>query len=230
MQVVNNLVVYRIVNPPKFSNCFVITRIGCSKCLVIDPGTLDCKELISFLDSHKLTPEYVFLTHEHIDHIAGCNLLDNLFGNIIIGTLHCQQYSIMPRFNLTLYQDDYPLLNTMPRFKQAFEGHLKFLWNGVEVECFEAKGHSCGSMLIRIGNHFFTGDTFIKGINTYTKLPGGSKVELVETFKMMLQSMNDYTIIHSGHLEDCSFEEAQNDIIKQIAYLQERINRNDEKK
>ena len=220
-----SILVHRIINPPKSSNCFVVSTDAGNQCLIIDPGAEDCDELLRCLDKENLRPEYVLLTHEHIDHIAGCQLLFERFGCLLIGTSDCQQYGQNPRYNLTLYQEDYSILDHLPPFKYAFNGSLNFDWQGLAVKCIEAKGHSYGSMLIIIGNHFFTGDTIVKGVKTTTNLPGGNKKETIKTLEMMKSLLNDSMYIHGGHLDDFSYTEAIKHINGQIEYMQERINR-----
>ena len=69
----------RILNKPIDSNCFVIHALGKHSCIIIDPGTEDCEDLIRFLKSKYLIPEYIFLTHEHFDHIWGIKKLKETY-------------------------------------------------------------------------------------------------------------------------------------------------------
>ena len=62
-------------NKPINSNCYILYNGYSNRCVIIDPGTKNCSNIIPFIKEKKLTPEYVILTHEHFDHIWGVNFL-----------------------------------------------------------------------------------------------------------------------------------------------------------
>ncbi len=45
--------------------------------IIIDPGSAD--EVISYLDTHRLAPVAILITHHHHDHIGGVDMLMNLY-------------------------------------------------------------------------------------------------------------------------------------------------------
>ena len=49
------------------SNCYIFSENG--KAFIIDPN--DFEEIDKILQEQNLTPEWVILTHEHCDHMAG---------------------------------------------------------------------------------------------------------------------------------------------------------------
>lgn len=58
-----------LVDPLTESNCYIFT--SGSSALLIDPNNADL--INTYAAEHHLVPEYVLLTHEHCDHIAGLN-------------------------------------------------------------------------------------------------------------------------------------------------------------
>lgn len=75
-----NLTVLKIENYPVASNCYVLyDKSQGNTCILVDPGSENCDSLERTLEEHELLPEYIILTHEHFDHIWGCNYLTNKY-------------------------------------------------------------------------------------------------------------------------------------------------------
>ena len=100
-----NIKVKRFVNRPVDSNCFVLFQDGHSNCIVIDPGTSDCRELIRFFNMQQLRPEYIILTHEHFDHIWGVNPLVVTFACKIICSIACAEKIVDRKGNMSVFYD-----------------------------------------------------------------------------------------------------------------------------
>ena len=52
-----------------------------------------------------------------------------------------------------------------------------------------------------IGQHIFSGDEFIYGTKTITKLPGGNKNEVLNSYNYLKNSYPEDHLIHPGHGE-----------------------------
>ena len=53
-----------------------------NKCFIVDPGNSsdeENEELMLYISSNKLIPEYVLITHCHVDHVLGTNFLTTSF-------------------------------------------------------------------------------------------------------------------------------------------------------
>ena len=80
----------RIENEPVNSNCFILfDKVVGLRCVVVDPGSENCAVIDMVLEKNKLIPEYIILTHEHFDHIWGCNYLVNKYSTRIICSKQC---------------------------------------------------------------------------------------------------------------------------------------------
>ena len=63
---------------PLGTNCIVIWADGNSSCTLVDPGMSSdegVSELMEFLSREHLTPDAIFLTHGHFDHVWGVERL-----------------------------------------------------------------------------------------------------------------------------------------------------------
>jgi len=191
------LQVYRVVNSPISSNCFVVFDEDFDTCIIIDPGSANNTELIRYLKEKQLNPEYIILTHEHFDHIWGVNAIKQLYNSKIVCSTNCNERITDRKKNMSVFYEH-------PGFECeladiTFQDEYSLLWNGWNVKLIYTPGHSLGSICIQIRDIFFSGDTIIPGEKTVTKFPTGNKDSLKNS-KDMLSEMLEYPlIIMPGH-------------------------------
>jgi hydroxyacylglutathione hydrolase len=202
-----SIFVERIPNKPIDSNSFIIYTQENGKCIIIDPGSEDCSDLIGFIEKRGLNPEYIFLTHEHFDHIWGVNKLKDIYKCKIVCSTVCAERIIVNKKNISLFYDQIGF-ETAPADIKIEDINNHFEWNGMNVEFILTKGHTDASICILIGNNLFTGDTIIRNTKTLTKLPGGSMTKLKESLTLLnKKTLNKQIMIHSGHGESFWFND-----------------------
>lgn len=211
------MIVHKIVNHPVDSTCFVLEGDIDNRCIVIDPGTEDCCELFAKLDERKLTVQYIFLTHEHIDHIIGCKALKERFPEaLLLCSDLCANNLNDTRMNLSRFAEQFTPHDSFPEADLAYSDELVIKWQGLIARFFKALGHSQGSSHALIGDCLFVGDTYIYHYKTTTTLPGASKQELVKTFESLL---NDYTdenlTVYPAHFDSCTPQEMKEELMPQ---------------
>ncbi len=209
--------VHRLINHPVDSNCFVLEGDIDNRCIVIDPGTEDCKELFVFLKERKLTVQYIFLTHEHIDHIIGCKALKEHYpeAQLVCSDL-CAAHLNDTRYNLSRFAEQFTPRDSFPDADMVYSDELVIKWQGIKAHFFKAMGHSPGSSHALIDNCLFVGDTYIYHYKTTTTLPGSSKQELVKTFESLMNDFNDENIIiYPAHFDSCTPTEMKDELMPQ---------------
>lgn len=193
------LCIKTIINSPVSSNCFVISdTTPTSHCIIIDPGTSSCEELKKYLVINKLYPEYVILTHEHFDHIAGVPILRKLYNFKLVASRECSKAIQNPRSNLSFYRDGIGF--SLQTVDVEICDYTLLEWNNYSCKIYIAKGHSVGGILFELDNNIFTGDTLIWDNKTVTKLPTGSKADLkysIELLKTLSHKKNMH--VYAGH-------------------------------
>jgi hydroxyacylglutathione hydrolase len=192
------LFIKRITNKPVTSNSFVVYTHKNGKCIIIDPGSEDCEDLIIFLNENGLTPEYIFLTHEHFDHIWGVNKIKDTYSCKIVCSGNCSEKIGDKKKNMSVFYNQLGF--------ESYTGdiliedlHYHFDWEGLQFEFIETKGHTEASVCILVDNKLFTGDTIIKNTKTVIKLPGGSKEKLQNSLDAIFAKTNQQTLVYPGH-------------------------------
>ncbi len=193
--------VERFVNELMTSNCFVVYDEHTKKCVVIDPGSEKSEREINFIKKNHLLLEYIFVTHEHTDHNWGVNALKDAFDvSKVVCSEECSiRVKIINKIYFLLYYDDpdYVYQMTTPDIIIRNDDDL-VVWNGITISFFYTPGHSFGSMCIKIGDLFFTGDT-IMPYKPYFNGRDSNEDDWYISIEKVIGSIQSDTIIYPGH-------------------------------
>ena len=187
-----DLEVKRILTDTFNSNCYVITDQHLNRTIVIDPGSANLQLQISG------GIDYILLTHEHMDHLAGVNILMEEYHCKLLCTKLCSQVIADPRKNFSRYikGKDYVCGPSDLLWEDI---HDELHWNGNTIKCIRTPGHSPSSVCLALCNYLFTGDTLIFDLPTVTKLPGGDKKALRSSIDFIIENFSPATTIYPGH-------------------------------
>ena len=192
--------VFLILNKPFPSNCFVLSVVNCKNCIVIDPGTSDSLELISFINSNSLKVECVWLTHEHFDHCSGVNELYHWSPFELICTSRCAKNIQSSKQNFSLYHDDTEEFEIAMPVTIANDG-LLMSRAGIDFVFHETPGHSPGSACIVVDNMIFTGDTLLNRVKSPLTFPHSSRNDYEDSLGKLKRLLHSDIIIYPGHGE-----------------------------
>jgi len=189
--------VKRFENMPINSNCYLIFNDDSDKCIIIDPGTKDCTNIIPYIKENSLIPEYVIITHEHFDHIWGVNYLKKIYNIKLISNKFTSICITDKKKNLSLFYDQIGF--ECLKADISFDKEISMMLSNQEFKLICIPGHSEGSICVNIGDFLFTGDTLIKDKKTITKLPGGNLRKLNKSIKKLDKIINSNIMICPGH-------------------------------
>ncbi len=183
--------------------------------LVVDPCISG--EALEFLKHKQIDNITVFLTHEHIDHISGVNLLRENFKVKVICSQKCAERISDTRKNLAAYFEGMFSLRTNSEIREIkklnltkytcyadefFDGEMQYQWYDLTIKCIELPGHSPGSIGIIINNKYiFSGDSFIPGEEVITRLPGGNPRLYKEGTRTFFDKLRKESVVFPGHGE-----------------------------
>jgi hydroxyacylglutathione hydrolase len=185
-------------------NCYVVAPRAGADAIVVDPGQRAMGPLRRILDEHRLTPAAVLLTHGHLDHIWSAQKVADTYG--------CPAY-IHPEDRFMLSD---PIKGFGPRLGQIAFGALfrepkqvmeldsdgdKLDIGQIEIAVDHTPGHTRGSVVFRVDDVVFTGDTLFRQSVGRTDLPGGSGRDLLGSIVTKLMVLDDDTVVLPGHGE-----------------------------
>lgn len=190
---------------------FVVGDMGNNNYLLIDGNEavlIDCTGFIPELDSvlkeYNAELKYILLTHSHFDHIGG-----------VVSTLKNH-----PSAKVAIHIGDKENLETTNEFMAKYglppidvptaniflnEGD-KIKFGNEELEVIHLPGHTAGGAGFLVGNSIFSGDTIFLASVGRTDLPTGDFETLVNSIKTKLFTLDDKTIIYTGHGAQTSVE------------------------
>lgn len=162
-------------------------------CIIVDINlnTLD------FIKKENLNPAFLFLTHEHFDHIRGTSQLKTMFPEMtIVASKKASDLMMTSQGNLSFFLDG-------KGFKEISadiftDDKDEFLFEDITIKTYPAPGHTTGGIFIHMNNILFTGDTILD-IKTPTTLPNSSKKQLKESIDFVDNNFSDDTVFYQGH-------------------------------
>ncbi|MBN2182036.1 MAG: MBL fold metallo-hydrolase [Sedimentisphaerales bacterium] len=181
------------------TNCYLVCAgQDTSDCLIIDPG-FDCEPLVDYLIEKKLNPVAIILTHGHIDHIAGVNILRESFPDVkvYIHTLDAEMLE-EPLSNLSLMTG--AAFTTAPA-DFTVEASEEIDLAGIKLLVLHTPGHTPGGISLYSAEQgvVFSGDALFADSVGRTDFPGGSMKQLVAGIKEKLFSLPEQTKVCPGH-------------------------------
>lgn len=208
------MIIETIVNSPIDTNSYIIFEEK-KNSIIIDP--FDAELISQFLLLRELSVDYIILTHEHCDHIAGVNELCRRFHCKVVASETCSTMIQDPKLNLSSY---FEILFCMKAQKQnmsnyeanvikpfnckgadiVFKDNFILKWGEHNLKLMETPGHALGSICILLDEQWiFTGDSLLADVDVITRLPGGSRKKYKEITLPILNDLSKDLQVYSGH-------------------------------
>ena len=173
---------------PIGTNCYILEDDTTGKAAVIDPGD-EAGRILKALEEDKVEVEYILLTHGHYDHTTG------------VPELH----RALPKAKIYIHKADangagsqlFPLAGQVDGLLFYDEGDTLTL-GSLTIEVLHTPGHSKGSVVLKVGDVLFCGDTLFAGSCGRTDLAGGSYGEIMASLKRLGELEGDYHVC-PGH-------------------------------
>jgi glyoxylase-like metal-dependent hydrolase (beta-lactamase superfamily II) len=194
----------RVVVGPIQCNCYVLSEPTTRKAYLIDPGA-ESNELLNFLRDSKLDVQAVLITHSHIDHIGGIDMV--------------HRHSAVPVYyhgaDRELYQNVQMQAEAFGFSAKDLEATQPTVGDGTltdeqvfsvsdeqSIQVIHTPGHTPGSVCFYADGPaatIFTGDTLFLGSIGRTDLWGGSFEQIIRSIKTRLLILSDETKVLPGH-------------------------------
>jgi glyoxylase-like metal-dependent hydrolase (beta-lactamase superfamily II) len=199
---------------------------GFAPCAVIDPGG-EGDRIIALLDSLKLVPAYILLTHGHFDHIAAVPALIAEYRNRRRSNceiaVHAADTGYLGPDSLPLHHRSFTAIGGDPAFIDALWEDMppadRTLAEGDTVGPFTVlhlPGHTPGSVGFwdKGEGVLFSGDTLFCDGYGRTDLPGGNEAQLFASLKRLfaldVPSKDGGIRVFPGHDSPTTIERERN--------------------
>ncbi len=198
-------------------NCYLFRRDGADEALMIDPGD-EAPKLLGVLEALDVKLAGILLTHTHFDHVGAVAPVARATGaevwvpEIEKGVLaDIMSYVPWPGFGpFESYDADHTL-----------SGGERLELAGFEIDVLFTPGHSPGHVTFSIPDEqaVFSGDVLFQGSVGRTDLPGGDWGVLLESIRLLVDSLPHETTVYPGHMGVTSLgaERASNPFLAELA-------------
>lgn len=179
------------------SMTYIIRMEGNEDIWIIDPGDTD--SIFRVYESDHLKIQGILLTHGHFDHIYGINSILDRYPNCMVYTNEYGRKMLQSdRLNMSKYHDSPYVIEDTSNVKTVRDQQAVKLFDSVDAIAVFTPGHNPSCITWIIGKFLFTGDAFIPGIKTVTKLPGGNKCEAYIS-EIQIKNLSIGRRIYPGH-------------------------------
>lgn len=182
------------------TNTYILYNEETMEGLVVDPS-FSPEQYIKAIEEKKIHLTSIFLTHAHVDHMAGMNELRKAFPE-------ARMY--MDKRDRPFLRDPEKNLSYMFPTPTLVDDADVWVKDGDEIETsgytfqvIDTADHTPGgiSFYLKKEGIVFTGDSLFQGSIGRTDFPGGSMKELTGSIRKNLFTLPDSTVVLSGHGE-----------------------------
>lgn len=170
------------------TNCYVVADEETLECVVIDPGD-ESNTILDYIEDHRFTVKYIFLTHGHFDHTMAVSAVHAETGATVC----------MNEKDAGAVLDNAPFRFNPPEGTIWYKEGDVFRVGSLTFEVMETPGHTPGGVCLLCGDAIFTGDTLFRDSCGRTDLYGGDMNTLMRSLKRLSDLPGDYEV-YPGHM------------------------------
>lgn len=179
------------------TNCYIVLDEETKQAMVIDPAG-EVEKIEEMLNILKAELKYIYITHCHLDHIAGVNeLRQKCGGKVLIHRTESENLN-NPEVNLLGY---IPMTKIELEADSRIDDEDLIHIGNIEFKVIHTPGHTNGSTSLYCEKEklLFSGDTLFKGTWGRTDLPTGGITDIMNSITNKLMKLPEDTIIYPGH-------------------------------
>jgi hydroxyacylglutathione hydrolase len=181
-----NLIIRKLTLGLFDTNAYILVCRATGESMIID-APADAGAIIE--ETRGTSPQYILLTHDHIDHIGAIETLRSRL-KIPLAAQESSSYQLKKAPELYLLDGDIAEL-----------GNLK-------IEVIFTPGHTPGSLCFKVGKFLFAGDTLFPGGPGHTDTPEDFE-KVIKSITDKIYRLPDDTTILPGHGESTTVKQSK---------------------
>ena len=198
-------------------NCFLFRRDGSDRALIVDPGE-EPEKLLGAIDELGVKLDGILLTHTHFDHVGAVAPVAKATGaEVWVPEL---EKPVLADINAFVPWPGFGPYDNWDA-EHTVSGGERLELAGFEIDVLFTPGHSPGHVTYSIPDEqvVFSGDVLFCGSVGRTDLPGGDWPTLLESIRMLVDTLPEETRVHPGHmgLTTLGAERATNPFLAELA-------------
>ena len=195
-------------------NCYLVADPRTGEAVAVDPGE-EADLFLARLRTEGWTLRAIWLTHAHLDHVAGVAAVRTATGAPVWlhpadRLLYDHAPSQAMAFGLRL--------DPLPPPDREFADGEPARVGGLSFDVLHTPGHSPGSVSLAGHGVVFVGDVLFAGSVGRTDLPGGDAGTLLASIREKLYALPDDTVVYAGHgpATTIGAEQAHNPFVRRV--------------
>jgi hydroxyacylglutathione hydrolase len=202
---------------PVGENTYIVRRDDGDRALIVDPGD-EADKLLGVIDALGVTLDGIVLTHTHFDHVGAVAPVAKATGaEVWVPEVEAFVLADINRFV------PWPGIGPFESHEaeHTLKGGERLELAGFEIDVLSTPGHSPGHVTFSIPDEaaVFSGDVLFQQSIGRTDLPGGDHARLLESIRMLVDTLPAETTVYPGHMGITSLgaERATNPFLAELA-------------
>jgi len=183
---------------PYEQNCSLIICEETNKAAIVDPGG-DAKRILAEVEKQGVTVEKVLLTHGHLDHVGGTQVVAKNLNVPVIGP-EKEDAFWLDQLEAQSQRFGFPMHISFAPTAWLEEGEIVTVGN-INLKVLHIPGHTPGhvALLDEQSQQIIVGDILFNGGVGRSDFPRGNGSQLISGIKKKLLTLAPETVVYPGH-------------------------------